>query len=82
MIGIERVQEYLDLIFKASVLSRAGQQPNNLQLNSSQNSFLSANRKNSRRPSETSQSLIIANATVEIEKLKNDKIAQLEDNLK
>ncbi len=77
MIGIERVQEYLDLIYKASMLTRSASA--NLQPPS---------RRSSRKPSECSMTSMInregaAQAALnEMEKAKNTEIEKLQCKLK
>ena len=78
MIGIERVQEYLDLIYKASMLTRSASA--NLQPPS---------RRSSRKPSECSMSSSMINregaaqaALNEMERAKNMEIEKLKGKLK
>ena len=68
MIGIDRVQEYLDLIYKASVLSRSSNGATPLW--------------KSRRTSETSQNgPSTAGLIAEIERVKNYEVERVESNL-
>jgi len=78
MIGIERVQEYLDLIYKASMLTRSASA--NLQPPS---------RRSSRKPSECSMTSSMINresaaqaALNEMERAKNTEIEKLRGRLK